>query len=452
MNLNSTNISIIKRLLVGRNSRPLQGILNKIPPADLASLFSLLNDRESRLLVNALVSINRISITLMELPAPQLKQVLGGLNDLELTSIFTNSPEGDAAQFLKQFPEEERQQMLERLNEVKRDKLRQLLNYTDGSAGQLMHTDFFSLSSHLTAAEGLTELRKRAQIESIYYIYCVDEDRRLVGVISLRALATAPAETHLKKLFKSDLVTVSPDSSQEDVARIVSHYDYIAIPVINKEDRLIGLITVDDVLDVIEEQATANIYASVGLQEGDRVYSPAKTSLRGRLPWMFLNLFLAAIASSVVSLFENTMSQLIILASLNNIVAGLGGNTAVQTLTVVTRGLATGDFDFISIRKAVLKEAYVGVSLGVIIGIATGFLVYFWKSNLLVAFVICIAMIVNAFIASIIGALVPIYLKKSGRDPAIGSGVLVTTLTDIFGFFSFLGLATAGLAFFGSTF
>lgn len=314
-----------------------------------------------------------------------------------------------------------------------------------------MHTKFFALNSHITAFEGLAELRKRAQMESIYYIYCVDEDRRLVGVISLRALATAPADTPLQKLFKSDLVTVYPDSSQEEVARIVSHYDYIAIPVINKEDRLVGLITVDDILDVVEEQATANIYASAGLQEGDRVYTPAKTSLKGRMPWMFLNLFLAIVASFVISLFEETMSQLIILASLNNIVAGLGGNTAVQTLTVVTRGLSTGDFDFISINKAILKESYVGLSLGLITGLATGLLVYIWKSNLLVAVVICISMILNSFVASIIGALVPIYLKKKGRDPAVGSGVLVTTLTDILGFLSFLGLAAAGLALFGAS-
>lgn len=449
MNLNPTNISIIKRLLIGRNSRPLQSILLKLPPVDVASLFSILNDRESRLLLDALISISRGSITLMELPIPQLKQVLKKIEFSTLLSLCRSAPEDHTAYMLKQLPEEDRDNILDLLDEAQKSKLLQLLSYPDGSAGQLMHIKFFSLNSNLTAAEGIEKLRQRAQMESIYYIYCVDEDRRLLGVISLRKLATAPANTPLHKLYKSGLVTVYPDSTQEEVAQIVSHYDYIAIPVVTKEDRLVGLITVDDILDVVSEQATANIYASAGLQEEDRVYSPAKTSIRGRLPWMVLNLALAFMASSVISIFEETIGTLIILASLNNIVAGLGGSTAVQALTVVTRGLSTGDFDFVSVRRAVLKETVVGVCLGIIVGLITGFIVYFWKSDLLVALVISIAMIINSLMASLIGSLIPLFLKKIGQDPAIGSSVLVTTLTDIFGFFTFLGLAALGLKIFG---
>ncbi|HAG90425.1 MAG TPA: magnesium transporter, partial [Bdellovibrionales bacterium] len=200
---------------------------------------------------------------------------------------------------------------------------------------------------------------------------------------------------------------------------------------------------------ILQEQATANIYAQAGLQEGDRVYSNARESLSLRIPWMLINLGLAAIASSVVSLFEDTMSQLIVLASLKNIVAGIGGNTAIQTLTVVTRGMATGDFSFTSHWKAIAKETMVGLSLGVIIGGLAGVLTYFWKGDLLVSIILFVAMMLNSIVASFFGATVPLILKKWKWDPAVASGPLVTMATDIFGFLSFLGLAALVLKFMG---
>ena len=273
----------------------------------------------------------------------------------------------------------------------------------------------------------------------------MDENSHLAGVVSLRALATAPADTPLSHLIKKELVTVSPEDSSEEVARIVSHYDFVAIPVINKNRNLIGLITVDDVLDIIQEQATANLYAQAGLQEDDRVYTPLGKKIKKRLPWMFLNLVLAALASSVVSLFEDTMSTLIVLASVKNIVAGISGNTAIQTLTVVTRGIATGDFSYISRLKTVLRETTVGLSLGLLTGLACALLVYVWKGSLFVSLVIFVSMILTSLIAACWGAVIPIILQKMNRDPAIGSGVLVTMTTDILSFFSFLGIAALGL-------
>ena len=238
---------------------------------------------------------------------------------------------------------------------------------------------------------------------------------------------------------------MEPSFSSQKVAQLVSHYDFVALPVIESNGKLIGLITVDDVLDIIQEQATADAYASAGLQEGDRICSSPLFSFKNRLPWMFINLFLAALVSFVVAQFEKTMSELIILATLNNIVAGVGGNTAIQSLTVMTRGLAVGDLQFTTISKAWLKEVIVGLSLGLIIGISSGFLVYFWKNNLIVSIVISIAMIINSLVAASFGTLVPILLKRLNWDPTSGSGVIVTTITDVFGFFSFLGIATLAL-------
>ena len=448
MRLNPTNINIIKRLLAGRNSRPLRSILIKVPPAERAGLFSYLNNNERYKLIDALFSADIASETLIEVPEQQLALLLEKLERSKVLALLKYSPEDQAAHFLNLLSEEERTELIQHLPPARQAKLNQILSYPEDSAGRLMSPEVFSLPMQLTVGEGLEILRTKAQEQSIYYIYCVDHERQLTGVISLRELATAQLNCGLEELIHRDVITVHPETSADEVARLVSRYGFIAIPVINQQQRLLGVITVDDVVDIIQEQVTANIYASAGLQEDDRVYSPAKQSFKNRLPWMLLNLVLAGLASSVISLFEKTMSELIILATLKNIVAGMGGNTAIQALTVVTRGIATDDFHYVNTRQAILKEFIVGCGIGAVTGVSAGVLVYLWKGSALVALVICLAMFLNSLLASLVGSLVPIALNKYGWDPAIGSGVIVTMATDIFGFFSFLGIASLALSFF----
>lgn len=447
MKLNPSTTSIVKRLLSGRNNRPLRSILNKLEPIDLASLLGQLNTRERRLLLEALLTVDKAAATLWEVPDSQLASFMKVLSDQKLTELLISANNEHAAYFLSAMPEPEQQRYLIELGSEKSSKVRQLLSYPEDSAGRLMDSDIFTVSTEFTAKEGLDALREAAQEQSIYYIYCVNKDKHLEGVLSLRDLATAPQETKLKDLIKKDVITVHPEASTEEAARIVAHYDFIAIPVVNKDKKLLGVITVDDVVDIIQEQATANIYAQVGLQEDDRVYSDNFFKIKNRIPWMVLNLFLAAVASSVVSLFEGTMSELIILASLKNIVSGMGGNTAIQSLTVVTRGIATGDFSFITKSKTILKETLVGSSIGLVMGSLAGVLTYLWKGNAMVSVIICVSMILNSIVAASMGAIVPLALDKLKKDPAAGSGVLVTTFMDIFSFFTFLGIASLGLKF-----
>ena len=446
MKLNATNTAILKRLLAGRNSRPLRAILSRLEAADIASLFGTLNRRDSLLLVEALASIDKARDVFCELPDPQLRQVLAQMPSEKLLNLVVYSPDDQSAYFLTHLEDSVREEVLQKLEAPKRSKIQQFLNYPAQSAGRLMETQVFSIPVTWTAAQGLDFLRQRAQEQSIYYIYCIDEEQRLVGTLSLRALATAPAERRLFEMVKKEVVSVSPETTDQEVAKIVAHYDFVAIPVVDKDGRLLGVITVDDVVDIIQDMATANLYAQAGLQKSDRVFTPALESIGNRLPWMFVNLALAGLASSVVSLFEDTMSHLIVLATLKNVVAGLGGNTAIQSLTVVTRGLATGDFSFISHARAIAKEVTVGVTLGLVTGITAGVMTYIWKQDLLVAIVIFLSMVLNALVASVVGASVPLALHYFGKDPATGSGVLCTMITDIFGFFSFLGIASLGLS------
>ena len=249
--------------------------------------------------------------------------------------------------------------------------------------------------------------------------------------------------------MKTQIISIAPQASAEEAARIVAKYNFIAIPVLEDSGKLLGIITVDDVVDIIQEQATANIYAQAGLQEDDRVYSATSFKIRNRLPWMMLNLVLAALASTVISLFEATISQMTVLATIMNIVAGMGGNTAIQTMTVVTRGLATGDFNFIKYSRSIFKEVVVGVSLGLMTGVTAGVLIWIWKGSPLVGVVMCLSMVTNSLVAATVGAVVPITIHKLNWDPATGSGVIVTMMSDICSFLSFLGIATLFMSLFG---
>ena len=450
MQLNSANTNIIRRLLGAQNNRPLRTILSKIQSADLANLYGSLNRRETRLYTEALMAVDKAASVLRELPPPNALEVLATLERPKLTALLTFSPEDDSVYLLSLFEETQRQELLDLLEAPKKRRLTQLMSYPPESAGRDMDTHILTFSAELTAQEAIEIIREKSQDISIYYIYCVDRENRLVGLTSLRHLVTTPGPTQLHQFMKRDVITVRPETPETEVARLVSRYDFVAIPVVNETGEILGAVTVDDVVDIIQSEATREIYAQAGLQKDDRVYSPVISSVRRRIPWIFVNLGTAVIASTVVSNFEKTLEQMILLASLNNIVSGMGGNAAVQTLTVVTRGLSTGDYDFISVAKATLKEMSVGLIVGTLAGVMTGIAVFMWKGQAWVGLVICLSMILNFLVATSMGALVPIVMRKMKYDPASGSGVLVTALTDSCGFLFFLGIATIFLKFSGT--
>jgi magnesium transporter len=276
----------------------------------------------------------------------------------------------------------------------------------------------------------------------VFYLYVVDERRHLVGVVSLRRLLLVSPETPLKRIMTTDLISARVDMDQEEVARQVASYNLLAIPVVDEESKLVGVITVDDVIDVIKDEATEDIYRLAGVAGDERAFTPALESLRKRLPWLGVNLATAFLAASVVALFEGTIEQITALAVFMPIVAGMGGNAATQTLTVIVRGIALGELTWSNARKALVKEAAVGVGNGVILGLVAAVVAWATRGNPVLGLVLCAAMIINMFVAATAGTLVPLGLRAASIDPALASSVFITTLTDVFGFLSFLGLAT----------
>jgi magnesium transporter len=285
----------------------------------------------------------------------------------------------------------------------------------------------------------------------VYYLYVVDERNHLVGVLSMRQLLLVPPTTPLKKVMSADVISVHTDTDQEEVARVVARYNLLGVPVVDEENKLVGVVTVDDVLDVIREEATEDIYALAGVRSEESVVGSPLRSVRLRLPWLLVNLATAILAASVVHSFENTIEKVVVLSALQSIVAGMGGNAATQTLAVIVRGLALGEVTWENSRRVLLKELLVGLTNGLVNGAVAAIIVWLWfgfgTKMLLIGGIIALALMINLVIASIAGTLIPLVLKKLKADPAIASTVFVTTCTDVGGFLSFLGLATLFIRF-----
>ena len=419
-------------------------ILRRSSGTDSASLLARLDEKDANEFFEQLLKANLASSVLSELPEPFLKTFLGGLSTDFLKTLFCEEGQIDNLVYLIDFLEN-KEDILSLLPANQKYKLIKFMNYPKESSGRIMQDDFFAVPIHFTALEGIEKLREYAREKFVHYIYCVSDNNKLVGVLSIRQLVISPSDACIKDLLNENVITVTTKHSSREVAQIVDDHNFIAIPVVDENQKILGIITVDDVLDIIKEIAEANLFAQAGLPEDDRIYTNTFTSIKNRLPWLVLNLVFAVLASGIISLFEQTMSRLIILATLKNIVAGIGGNTAIQTLTVTTRGLNTGDFKFTTLSKALFKEVSIGLVMGLIMGLGACVITFFWKKSLLVSCVIFISMLINSLIAVFSGFLVPILLRKFGKDPAVSSGVIVTIITDIFGFFIFLGIATLGL-------
>jgi magnesium transporter len=276
----------------------------------------------------------------------------------------------------------------------------------------------------------------------VFYLYIVDARGHLVGVTSLRRLLLVSPETPLKRIMTSEPISARVDMDQEEVARLVASYNLLAIPVVEEANKLAGVITVDDVIDVIKDEATEDLYRLAGVSSDERVFTPASESFRKRMPWLIVNLATAFLAAAVVGAFQQTIAAWVALAVFMPIVAGMGGNAATQTLTVIIRGIALGELTWSNSRKALLKNLLVGVGNGLVTGTIGAVVAWTMNGDLRLGIILAMAMVINLFVAGLVGTLIPLGLKALKIDPALASAVFITTFTDVCGFASFLGLAT----------
>ncbi len=434
----------VKRLLRIGATANLVNLLQKQHPADLAQVFSELTDKDREAAFTLLADRNgRLAMeALSELGAEAGAPLLATRPAEEIARLAQEIESDDAAALIDHLPEDLSTAVLDLMQPKESQVVEHLLEYEERTAGRIMNPSVFALNEDITVGEAITEIQSNRDVEMVFYLYVVDERQHLVGVVSLRRLLLVSPETPLKRIMTADLNSARVDMDQEEVARLVAAYNLLAIPVVDEENKLVGIITVDDVIDVIKDEATEDIYRLAGVAGDERVFTPARESLRKRLPWLGVNLATAFLAASVVGLFTGTIDALPILAVFMPIVAGMGGNAATQTLTVIVRGIALGELTWGNSRKALMKEALVGIGNGLALGLVAALVAWATRGDPVLGVVLGTAMVINMFVAATAGVLVPLGLRAANVDPALASSVFITTMTDVFGFLSFLGLAT----------
>ncbi len=434
----------VRRLLRIGATANLLNLLQKQHPADLAQIFSELPERDRQATFSLLADRNaRLAMEAVSELGPEAGAALLATKAAEeIARLAQEIPTDDAAALIDYLPEELSAAVLELMRPKQSGEVENLLEYDEQTAGRIMNPHVFALSEDITVGEAITALQTNRDVEMVFYLYVVDERRHLVGVTSLRRLLLVSPETPLKRIMTGDLISARVDMDQEEVARLVASYNLLAIPVVDEENKLAGVITVDDVIDVIKEEATEDIYRLAGVAGDERAFTPPLESIRKRLPWLGVNLVTAFMAASVVALFEGTIERITALAVFMPIVAGMGGNAATQTLTVIVRGIALGELTWSNSRKALVKEAAVGMANGLVLGLAAAVVAWVTRGSPVLGLVLGAAMVINMFVAATAGTLVPLGLRAVNVDPALASSVFITTLTDVVGFFSFLGLAT----------
>ena len=369
--------------------------------------------------------------------------LLSHFSDTEQMVILEEMSSDEITDLVSVLDEAESEDVLSKMNVEDRQEVRELLSYDADTAGGLMATEFISLSQHMSVLQTLEYLQKAAQdAEMAYYLYVVDQSNVLTGVVSLREIVAHSFDTLIRDIANPNVISVPASTDQEEVARIFSKYSFLMMPVVDEHDHILGVITVDDVMDIIEEENTEDIHRLAQINEEEKVDGSLIESLKSRLPWLLINLLTAFLASSVVAVFSGTIEKVVALAAVNPIIAGMGGNAGTQSLTIVVRGIALGELTGDNARRVFFKEFGVGILSGVSIGLVVALICGVMQQNPIFGLVVGLAMLLNMAFATIAGYAVPVILKKINVDPALASSVFVTTVTDVLGFFFFLGLAT----------
>jgi len=426
-----------EELLSGDDVEAALAFLAGMHPADQADLYGRL-DRAGRERLLALLSAEGIAHLLEHLDENLLKDVVEGMPRASLARVLDATDNDVAVDVLRLLPPSERVRTLAGMTTAADIAL--LLGHADESAGGLMTRGYVALHKDMTVAEAMTFLRmSRPLAEEAYYLYVLDGQNRLLGVVNLRQLIVSDPDTPIEQVMTRDVISVRPDTDQEEVARLLQHYRLRALPVVDEAGVLRGIITADDIIDVITEEATEDILLQAGLDVRESALSPVTSSLKRRGPWLVVNLLTAFLSALTVSAFEDTISKAAALAAFMPVIAGHGGNTGTQVTTLVVRGIALGEIEPRDAARVVVKEVLFGLAHGLIVGSLTAGLAYLLSGNYWLSAVVFAAMVGNVLVAGVLGALIPLGLKAVRLDPALASAIWLTTFTDIVGFLMLLG-------------
>ena len=445
----------VEKLLDGGELEPVSGILRRIHPADSSEILYRLPP-DYRSLVLQELPWDEAADVLEELKQNEMVEVVLGLSLPELAVVLDEMEPDRAADLIGELEEDHAAALLNEMEAA--EGVAPLLEHPADSAGGIMNSPRHMLRRDMTAGQAMQFLREHyADEHDLYYLYVLEdvgppgthsaappsvERDRLVGIVSLRSLVLADPAASLEAIMDRELLTVGVDADQEEVARLLSRYNLLAVPVVDDERHLLGIVAVDDLVDVLEEEATEDIYRLAQMSEEAVILSPLSRAIRTRLPWLAANLGTALISSTVVAQFASTIAAVSILAALMPVVAAQGGNAGNQSMTIIVRSLALGHIEPRDFWRVFRHEVGVGLLHGLVLGLLLAAVVYAWFGNPVLSTVIATAMLGNFLVAATVGVAVPMTLRKLGVDPALGSSMMVTASTDVLGFALFLGLAS----------
>jgi magnesium transporter len=373
---------------------------------------------------------------LVELDDTLIANLLENESPERIATVIQESSANDQSYILGTLEDEQAQSVIELLKTEEQEEIEELMGYPEDSAGAMMTTNVFTLYQNTICKDALKSLQDQSEAEMVFYLYITDDDDRLVGVASLRALATTPADTILKDIMVKRVHTVRPETDQEEVAQIVAQYNYLAVPVLDADDHLLGIVTVDDVVDVIREEATEDFLQMAGAgKDREILLKSSWENARARLPWLFASWIGGIFAATIIGTFEHMLESMIALAAFIPVIIGMGGNIGTQSSTIIVRGIATGRIEIGSELKVLLKEVRVGIILGVLYGLLLGVFAKFRfiDADPMLGVVVGLSIACSMLIAVAVGTFIPMFLRKVDIDPAVATGPFVTTSIDILG-------------------
>ncbi|MBW2525735.1 MAG: magnesium transporter [Deltaproteobacteria bacterium] len=432
------------RRLIRRNARSrLERVIQKTQPADVAHLLPRLSEHDAKIFLKVLSrDEEHAAEVLSNLEEDTAPELLPLMETDSLASIFTHLHSDDAADLLRALPEELAEGILKRMKGEEAADVEELLHYDPKTAGGIMGTDFFSLNRDLKAGDAIFALQEAEDAEMVFYVYCTNDEGHLVGVLSLRDLLTHPAETPLDDIMNADVIKVSPDTDQERVARLVARYDLLAIPVVDEFNKLLGIVTVDDIIDVVRDEATEDFLKMVGSGEENVLDSSTARSAWLRAPWMLLAAIGGIGGAALITGFRERLEEVVLLAAFIPVVMGMGGNVGIQSATIMVRGLATGRVDMLGQGKILAKEVRTGVLLAVAGSLVVGTAAYLLgHMDYMLGLVVGAAILTNMVSAALLGSMVPLIFRKLAVDPAVATGPIMTTFMDVAGILIYFVIA-----------
>ena len=436
----SSEITVLRdtfRRLLRRHAKTnIVKLIDKTHPADLALIFRYFNDTEQDSIFSSMSASEETVEFLNELDESITTRLIENETPSRLAEILEEASSNEQAYLMGLVNDKFAASVINLLQVEEQEELEEMMGYPEDSAGILMYTDVFTLHQDTKAREAIYALQDQEEAEMVFYLYTLDDDGRLTGVISLRDLVTTPGDTMLKDIMSKNIQAVRPETDQEEVARIVSQYNFLAVPVVDSDEKLLGIVTVDNVVDVIREEATEDFLQLAGAgKDREILLKSSWENARIRLPWLFASWIGGIVAAFIIGVFDNILENAIALAAFIPVIIGMGGNVGTQSSTIIVRGLATGRVSFENSIGILLKEMRVGLILGILYGMLLGFFAIFQfiDTSPMLGVVVGLSICVSMILAATIGSLVPLVLNRFEIDPAIATGPFVTTAIDIMG-------------------